>query len=569
MKRFIDKSVFCLAFFIVSCIHTSHAASMTYDMRISVSCQAEFAALNQSLKSAIKDGRKSILVDFVPGVYEIRDQHLVITKDFQNVDVTIHGNGSRLVGIRTKCSGTLSPEQVYTRNDQIVDCWGSVVQSPAKVEVVDKARKICRVKRVNGVSAKTGDIIQFSQWYLSPEYEVSNVAGEYIYFIAKDLAYYEQYCDWNVNYDYVYGKEFPRYRVFNTKADNEISESSVICFLNMTDASVKTFSIDGLTFEGCAHSSWLTLFRIKDVKTSGIRITNCTFEGCKSLCISINNTKNVTIDKCHFKGNYRGCVSAANNTSAVVVSNCVIEDDNKAWANSFSIKMCGTDFKVSGNEIRDFGYGAIGVGVWYGAAKTGVVSGIVEKNEIYYSPGYYADYKLYTLMDSGAIYTWTQNDDVIIRYNHIHDYIGMDSNRGIFCDDGTQNVKIYGNVITNIANSFCIDLRACPSVEAGANHALGKVNVGNEMRDNVVDGRVRFEGRSGGNNGCVKGKNIVVVPAGAESPKMKVLDVDDAKEDVVVNGTVGDDGTIKLSRKAYKKIKSSSFFNEMKKWISK
>lgn len=63
------------------------------------------------------------------------------------------------------------------------------------------------------------------------------------------------------------------------------------------------------------------------------------------------------------------------------------------------------------------------------------------------------------LMDSGAIYTWTQNDQVIIRYNYIHDYTGASDNRGMFCDDGAANFKIIGNRILRIANSYCVDSR--------------------------------------------------------------------------------------------------------------
>ena len=35
----------------------------------------------------------------------------------------------------------------------------------------------------------------------------------------------------------------------------------------------------------------------------------------------------------------------------------------------------------------------------------------------------------------------------------------MGDNRGIFCDDGASNISIYGNVILNTPNSYCIDLR--------------------------------------------------------------------------------------------------------------
>ena len=96
-------------------------------------------------------------------------------------------------------------------------------------------------------------------------------------------------------------------------------------------------------------------------------------------------------------------------------------------------------------------------------------------------------------MDSGAIYTWTINKNVVIRKNYIHDIGGYKDNRGIFCDDGTVNVHILENRVLRIANSYCIDLRRVPKVAKDPKSYVKKVNVGNRLEGNVVDGKVRFE----------------------------------------------------------------------------
>ena len=98
-------------------------------------------------------------------------------------------------------------------------------------------------------------------------------------------------------------------------------------------------------------------------------------------------------------------------------------------------------------------------------------------------------------MDSGAIYAWTINKDVTIRNNSIHDIGGYGENRGIFLDDGTVNVSVIGNRIRNVWNYYCIDLRLCPEVEKNPLSRIRRVNVGNRMEGNDVDGKVRFENR--------------------------------------------------------------------------
>lgn len=136
-------------------------------------------------------------------------------------------------------------------------------------------------------------------------------------------------------------------------------------------------------------------------------------------------------------------------------------------------------------------------------------------------------------MDSGAIYTWTKNDNVIIRNNYIHDYAGAADNRGIFCDDGASNLKIYDNIILNIPNCYCIDSRMVKDQNANIHN-----NSNNFMANNMVDGGVRFMGYGDENRNCVKGANIIL-GIRAETDFQNVFEgLDWVEEDVVVGGSV-------------------------------
>ena len=78
-----------------------------------------------------------------------------------------------------------------------------------------------------------------------------------------------------------------------------------------------------------------------------------------------------------------------------------------------------------------------------------------------------------------------------------HDWAisGPFDNRGIFCDDGTVNTTITGNRVQRVANSWCIDLRRVLSVETRPDSKIRRVNVGNRIEKNQIDGRIRFEQR--------------------------------------------------------------------------
>ncbi|MBR3114261.1 MAG: hypothetical protein IKH47_00580 [Bacteroidaceae bacterium] len=176
--------------------------------------------------------------------------------------------------------------------------------------------------------------------------------------------------------------------------------------------------------------------------------------------------------------------------------------------NSFCIRCSGKDYYIADNELRNFGSCGIAVGTWWKADKRTEETGIVENNELYYTPSYMADWLSHSTMDTGAIYIYTQNDDVTVRHNFIHDYNGACDNNGIYCDDGAYNFQIYGNLIVNTPNSYSIDSRYTPNIEKSQESKTAIVNVNNRIFDNVVDGPIRFEGREGGDNGCRLGSNV-------------------------------------------------------------
>ena len=211
----------------------------------------------------------------------------------------------------------------------------------------------------------------------------------------------------------------------------------------------------------------------------------------------------------------------------------------KRMSNTPCVRCQGTDYRVSDNVFLNFGYGGISTGVWYKSKMKHPCSGVIENNELSYNQDYLDHIDNFGIMDGGAIYIATKNAGSIIRNNYIHDFSGMKSNRGIFCDDGASNIEMYGNFITGIANSRCIDARRAAKIECPSTPEsdIDRANVNIIIRDNVVDGGIRFEAHEGPDNGCVKGANYILPAKDGSIPRMIVDHVADQKEDVLLDAS--------------------------------
>ena len=504
-----------------------------HDATIVVRNQKAFDRMDEAICAAAKEGKKDILLKIRCGNYLFHEDHLMLKGLPADVSVTLKGKGVKVFasGRYLQVGDATKNNYVYYQGKKrsIVRNWTEVEQCKQLIEVVDSASKFCRLKMVSGGSANRGDVLQISQWYLAYKYDVSDTRDGYVYFIANNLKRCNGGKSWNINYDYVYGKELPRYRIWQTSnSTNSINEGTAMRFVNMRNMNLKSLTMEGISFCGNANQSSGALIQMNGVKAEAVNIKDCVFRSCQSTCISLGNTTNATISHCKFYDNATTAIHSGGGCENTHITGCLFENNSCGWNNTFCINIKGKDFRIDRNVFRDFGYGAIGIGEHIGDIKV-CVTGIIEKNEIYYSPEYYSCYKKHTLMDSGAIYLWTQNDNVIIRNNYIHDYIGAKDNRGIFCDDGAANFKIIGNRILRIANSYCIDSRRIK--EQHPEKFTNNVNI--SITDNTVDGGIRFEGRDEVGNKCVYGNNTIIMVDGDEPPVMKISNVKIVKKDIM------------------------------------
>ena len=175
--------------------------------------------------------------------------------------------------------------------------------------------------------------------------------------------------------------------------------------------------------------------------------------------------------------------------------------------NSFCTTGSGTDFYVAYNTFLDFGYSAIGLGYGYLNEHKHEITALAEHNQLTYSTAWAAHPDQHCLMDSGAIYVSTQNDNTIIRDNQILSYNGMKGNRGIFCDDGAFNLEIYGNRIIGIDNDYSINSWRCKRIEQDPQSQVQRTNFNIRIYDNVVNAPILFDPREDTDNGCYIGSN--------------------------------------------------------------
>lgn len=532
---------------------------------IVVKNQAEFDRLQEKLTTTIKAGKKNIHIKLLPGTYIAKEKHLSLNGlEAPNTKIHIVGHGVNLLPEGHEYhdgdtyQGAFSPDNSWMNGTKDIETWSYIKYADGLVEVLDTVTNYCRITCKETFADNTdfsNAYILIPHWYQSSVYKINKVDGPYIYFIADDLKK-SSYGGYNINDDYNYGKKAIRYKLCNvaTSVDcisvvdgkvrlpNGITaawKGKIHNFLTIKNCKFSSVEITGIQFTGNAYSKSIPAIYIKDSEFKSVRIHRCGFHGMRGNVISITASPNVRIDHNQFEDCYYYGIKSNNESANTIVEKNRFTSMGKRMSNTPCVRCQGTDYRVSDNVFLNFGYGGISTGVWYKSKMKHPCSGVIENNELSYNQDYLDHIDNFGIMDGGAIYIATKNAGSIIRNNYIHDFSGMKSNRGIFCDDGASNIEMYGNFITGIANSRCIDARRAAKIECPSTPEsdIDRANVNIIIRDNVVDGGIRFEAHEGPDNGCVKGANYILPAKDGSIPRMIVDHVADQKEDVLLDAS--------------------------------
>ena len=497
------------------------------EVRIAVDGQEAFDRLSDNLTRTLKSQDDDVVVEFKKGVYRYGEGHLLLQGLFCPMKrVTLRCNGSTFISkgpdyqlkstrLRTwsaPCEGPFDYQDGYVdmNTQESVDLRGPVREALGRPRLTDKARGIFRIKvneRDLPAASAVGVYIILSQWYRGIVYPVERIESGYLYFRAEKWTD-DRNAATDPDSDYKFLKELPHYILYNHpkggldlyrtatevvgNRSRTLHQSVNTTFLTVHNCVFGAFSLEGGKFVANRAGDCLIHFDIVNSTETAVR--NCTFDGIRSDIVRVHRSTNFLFADNVVTRSYRRCLYLDYFTVGAEIRNNRFADTGWMMDNQFAVESKAGGMWIHDNVFENFSYGAIGVGSFYMDRIPASASGIVENNEIYCTQAFLKR-PARLLMDSGAIYAWTINKDVTIRNNSIHDIGGYGENRGIFLDDGTVNVSVIGNRIRNVWNYYCIDLRLCPEVEKNPLSRIRRVNVGNRMEGNDVDGKVRFENR--------------------------------------------------------------------------
>lgn len=582
--------------FIICCLFVA-IASFEGCTVIKVKSQKDFDELREKLTSTIKTGGKNISVTLSSGTYAFNENHITLKGiNAPETKIHIHGKGAILIPQGHEYhdgedyQGIFTVKNSWMSGARDVETWSSVRYADGLIEILDVAEKRCRLKAKEALSTNTdfnNAYILIPHWYQSNVYKIDKIEGTDIYFTANNLEE-SSFGGYNVNDDYNYGKKGIRYKLCNIetgddylriidgkvhlpKGINTVWEGTTHRFLTIQNCRFASIDISGLQFQGNAYAESNPAVHVKNSKCKEIRIHKCGFYGMRGNVISITATPNVKIDNNKFEDCYYNGIKSNNESANTIVEKNRFKSMGKRMNNTFCVVCRGTDYHVVDNVFLNYGYGGVGVGVWYKSKMKQPCCGIIENNELSFEQDYLNTIDNYSIMDGGAIYLWTKNAHSVIRYNYIHGFSGMKSNRGIFCDDGAYNFEIYGNVIMGVANSRCIDSHHIAKVESAKTPESGidKANVNIIIRDNIVDGSIRFEGNEEVENGCVKGSNFILLANNGKMPKNVLSNITDDEDDIVLEFNGMKKGKIGISPFSYRKLKKTAAWKSIHEYVIK
>lgn len=497
------------------------------EVRIVVKNQADFDRLPASIDQALKKGVSPVTVDIRKGTYYFQENHLLIQNySLPRMRFTIRCNGalflpagpdyklkasqSRRYSAAVKGPFDYKAGYVDLGKKRSLDLRGPVKEALGRPEILDQEKGLCRI-RVNepnlGPSAVSGVYILLSQWYRGRVYPVEKIESGYLYF-RSDKVTSDRNALTDPDADYKVQQRYPHYILYNhpegetgiymtrdeivSARSLSVHQGEVSNFMTVKDCVLGTFSLEGARF--LTNRAEDCLLGFSNVQATELAVRDCSFDGIRSDVLHVSRSTNLLVCGNLFTRTYRKCITLDAFTAGAEIRDNRFSDTGYMMNNDFCIESQASNLWVHGNVFQDFSYGAVGVGTYYKQTIPASSTALIENNEMFCTPAF-LKHPARLLMDSGAIYTWTINKEAVIKDNYIHDIGGYGWNRGIFCDDGSINVKVIGNRVERIDGDYCIYLRLALSVETDPGSQVKRANVGNKIEGNRVDGPVLFVNR--------------------------------------------------------------------------
>ena len=474
---------------------------------LSVTGQQDFDRLDERVDSVLAAGEREVDVRFAPGTYFFREGHLSLSGiRAPGAVLRLGGDGAVLVGGGDGQGPAFENGFVDLTGRKAYDALAPVRKAgfwPVRVPF-RKALYVLRGKGLPDVSESesTGMKIILSQWFVGAVYDVVKISRGWIYF--RRVPYRTRI--WS---ELRFGRCLPRYMMFSPGKAASAYPCSASNFLSVEDSRIGNIVMEGIHFLGNGEGD--RLVRFSGVEADSVVIRRCSFEGIRSRGILVEGTDHFRLrDNVFEKGALNQVFVDKTSEDARIERNRFIEN-GLLMTNDPIVDCKGEDFLVRNNYFEDFSYSAIGAGLHFTDTTGLVTSGVIEKNEICMTERY-RQAPMRSLIDGGAIYVWTQNKDVTIRENYIHDLAGPHGNRGIFGDDGVVNLKIVENTVRRIKGSYAIDVRRVHRIGRRKDSAIRRVNVGIVIRDNTYDGRVRLHIRKDDPDSFLGGNTSLKLP---------------------------------------------------------
>ncbi|MGN1213823.1 MAG: right-handed parallel beta-helix repeat-containing protein, partial [Bacteroidaceae bacterium] len=556
---------------------------------INIDNQEQFDELEETILSLISNGEKDIEIRLAPTTFYFGENHLNLNNiKNKKLNITLKGNGT----IITAAGRNFKNNQSYMRpfntdrafvtpegND--VAIWSKTYHADRLIEVVDEKTKLCRL-----TCSKIADMtpeqcrntyIYITQWFKSNTYKVKEITNGKITFTASDLTYNQGRQCHSINLDYGYGKAMPRFKLCNisnhrdsllTIDNNKIHlpqgtdtlhECDATRFMSVKNTVLNHIEICNITFAGNKDSR-NALVEFFTTSAESISINNCQFKAIHSTAVKIDSTDNFLLEKSQFTQCHRDGIAASRSANTQISHN-TFTLMGLGGSNNFCVRVSGQDLVVDHNEFCDFGYGGIAAGTWWGTPKTTLVTGTIAHNHLFFTPAYFNQAANDLLMDSGAIYLYTQCDNVRVEYNFIHDYTGAYQNRGIFCDDGAKNLTINSNIIINTPNSYSIDSRRSLGIETEKNSHVDTVNINNHVAGNIISSPIRLEGRDKKSR-CTLGINVFL-STNNSTPQHTLQNITSQNSTLTLPFRGMTDNKLKLSQQDYNTIKKTLSLREL------